>query len=113
MHDLEAAADDARAAEQGAHLLGRGIGGDVVILRVDAGDQVAHRAADDIGLVPGLLQGFAGTAGAQRHMVAANAVARHRNHGRRSGMRGIAATKHAAQELADHGVGKRTLQGLF
>jgi hypothetical protein len=54
MHDLEAAADDAGAAEQGAHLLGRGIGGDVVVLGVDAGDQVAHRAADDIGLVAGL-----------------------------------------------------------
>ncbi len=56
MHDLEAPADDARAPEQRLHLLGRGVGGDVEVLGLDAEQQVAHGAADDIGLVAGLLQ---------------------------------------------------------
>ena len=75
MHDLEAAADDARAAEQAAHLIGRGVGGDVVVLGLDAGDQVAHRAADDVGLEAALLQRFADAPGAGRDLLAADAVA--------------------------------------
>ncbi len=56
MHDAEAPADDERAAEQRLHLLRRRIGGDVEVLRTQTQQQVAHRAADHVGLVPGLLQ---------------------------------------------------------
>ena len=56
VHDAEAPADDEGAAEQRLHLLGRGVGGHVEVLRPQAHQQVAHRTADDEGLVPGLLQ---------------------------------------------------------
>jgi hypothetical protein len=58
MHDLEAAADDEGAAEQLLDLFRRGVGGDVEVLGLDAQQQVAHRAADDEGLVAGILQGL-------------------------------------------------------
>jgi len=51
-----AAADDEGAPEQRLDLLGRGVGGDVEVLGPQADDQVAHRAAHDVGLVAGLLQ---------------------------------------------------------
>jgi hypothetical protein len=63
MHDLEAAADDARAAEQRAHLFRRGAGGDVEILGLGADQQVAHGAADDIGLEAVAPAGFRRCAG--------------------------------------------------
>ena len=56
MHDAKAPADDEGATEQRLHLLGRGVGGDVEILRSQPDQQVAHRAADDVGFVPGLLE---------------------------------------------------------
>ena len=52
--DPEAPADDEGAPEQRLHLLGRGVGGDVEVLRAQADEQVAHRAADDVGLVAGV-----------------------------------------------------------
>jgi hypothetical protein len=58
VHDLEAAADDEGAAEQLLDLFRRGVGGDVEVLGLDAQQQVAHRAADDEGLVAGFLQGL-------------------------------------------------------
>ena len=56
VHDAKAPADDEGAAEQALDLLGRGVGGDVEVLGPQADQQVAHRAADDVGLVAGLLQ---------------------------------------------------------
>ncbi len=56
MHDLEAATDDARAAERGTYLFGRGAGGDVVVLGGMTDEQVTHGTADDEGLVAILLQ---------------------------------------------------------
>ncbi|MCY1295406.1 hypothetical protein D9M70_447470 [compost metagenome] len=56
MHQLEAAADHPRIAEFGAHLFGRGAGGDVEVLGFEIEQQVAHAAADQVGLVTGLLQ---------------------------------------------------------
>ena len=53
VHDAKAPADDEGAPEQRLHLLGRGVGGDVEVLRPQADQQVAHRAADDVGLVAG------------------------------------------------------------
>jgi len=58
MHQLEAAADDARIAKLGAHLLGRGAGGDVEVLGCDIEQHVAYTAAHQISLVTGVLQTF-------------------------------------------------------
>ena len=101
MHELEAPADDARAAEQHAHLVGRGVGGDVEILGFEAGDQVAHGAADDIGLVSRPLQRLADAPRPGRHQIAVDAVAGVGNGGRLVPARGIA-PEDAAQKLADH-----------
>ena len=56
VHEPKAAADDERAPEQRLHLLGRRVGRDVEILRRDAEEQVAHRAADDERLESFFLQ---------------------------------------------------------
>jgi ATP-dependent Clp protease adapter protein ClpS len=56
VHDLEALADDEGAPEQPLDLFGRSVGGDVEVFRLDAEQQVAHRAADDEGLETGILQ---------------------------------------------------------
>ena len=52
----EPAPDDEGAAEQRLHLLGPCVGGDVEVLRLDAEQEVAHRAADDEGLESGVVQ---------------------------------------------------------
>ncbi|EKY03479.1 hypothetical protein HMPREF9120_02682 [Neisseria sp. oral taxon 020 str. F0370] len=72
--DAEAAADDAAAAEEGAHFFGRGVGGDVEVFRFGADQQVAHRAADDIGFVACLLQAGNGFFGGQADVARAQAV---------------------------------------
>ena len=72
--DLEAAADDAGAAEQGAHLVRLGVGGDVEILGLPAQHQVPHRAAHHVGLVAGVLQGVGDLEGAGRNAVTGDAV---------------------------------------
>jgi hypothetical protein len=58
--DFETPADHPRTAENTAHFLGRGIGGDVEILGIAAENQVAHRAADDKRGVTRFLQRIAG-----------------------------------------------------
>jgi Asp-tRNA(Asn)/Glu-tRNA(Gln) amidotransferase A subunit family amidase len=52
VHDVrqaEAPADQPAIAEQRLDLLGRGVGGDVEVLRMPADQQVAHGAADEEG----------------------------------------------------------------
>jgi hypothetical protein len=88
MHDLEAAPDDARTAEQPPHFFRRGIGGDVEILGRLAQQQVAHRAADDVALVSGLRQRLAGFQRAVVELVAADAV-----FGLRQNLRAVAAAR--------------------
>ncbi len=56
MHQLEPAANDSRITEFGTHLFRRGAGGDVEILGRDIEHHVAYAAADQIGLVAGVLQ---------------------------------------------------------
>ena len=56
VHDAKAPADDEGAAEQRLHLFGRGVGGNVEVLGAQADQQVAHRTADDIGLITGILE---------------------------------------------------------
>gem|GEM_PF-5173865 len=74
VHDLEAAADDEGAAEQFFHLLRRGVGGDVEILRFHAQQQVAHGAADDEGLEAGFLQGLGQADRVRRQQLRVDAV---------------------------------------
>ncbi len=56
VHDAKAPADDEGAPEQTLDLLGRGAGGDVEVLGPQAQQQVAHAAADEVGLEAGLLE---------------------------------------------------------
>jgi hypothetical protein len=56
VHQAEAPAHDEGAPELRLHLLGRGVGGHVEVLRAQAHQQVAHGAADDVGLVARVLQ---------------------------------------------------------
>jgi hypothetical protein len=102
VHDLEAATDDARAAEGGAHLLGRGAGGDVVVLGRLADQEVAHRAPHDEGLEALLLQHRAHLARGRRQLLAADAVAFDRNQGGFGASGGRRALEDLAQQLADH-----------
>ncbi len=82
---------------------GVALGGDVVVLGDDAGDLVAHRAADDVGLVARLLQCFADAPRTRRDLLAADAVLVDGDGFGPVG-RGLAATEDAAQQLADHAV---------
>ena len=72
VHQPEPAADDVRAAEQRLDLLGRRVGRDVEVLRRQAEQQVAHRAADDERLEAGFVQLLGHHARAARHLVAAH-----------------------------------------
>ena len=74
VHQLEAAADDAGAAEQRADLLGRGVGGHVEVLGFQPDDQVAHGAADDIRVIAVLAQHLADLDGMARDVAAVDAV---------------------------------------
>ena len=74
MHQLKASADDARAPEQPLNLFGRGVGGDVEILRFDPEQQVAHGATDQEGEKAGLLQGACDADGVVRHQCWIDAV---------------------------------------
>ncbi len=56
VHEPKTASDDEGTAEERLHLLGPGVGGDVEILGLDAEQEIAHCAADDEGLEPGLVQ---------------------------------------------------------
>jgi hypothetical protein len=91
-----------RAAEAAAHLLRRGIGGDVEVLGRHAGEQVAHRAADDIGLVAILLQGFDGAPAATADLVPLQAVLGDGDDRRLPVLAGAFSSEDAGYELADH-----------
>ena len=74
VHQPKTAADDARAAENRAYLLGARAGRDVVVLRVAPEHKVAHRAADHVRGVAVLLQRFARCRRAAADAVARDAV---------------------------------------
>src|SRR5690606_21564248 len=74
VHDAKTPPDDEGAAKQGFDLLGRGVGGHIEILGAQAQQQVAHGAADDVGLEAGILQGLDHLAGALVHQVGIDAV---------------------------------------
>lgn len=56
MRQTETAPDQVATAEQFLYFFRPGIGGDVEILRFPPQQHVAHAAADQIGLIAGLLQ---------------------------------------------------------
>ena len=102
VHDLKAPADNARATEALAYLLGCGVGRYVEVLGLDAGQQVAHGAADDKGLIAVLLQGFHRAPAAAADRIAGDAVLGVGNHaGLAVAARGRAA-EDAGNEFADH-----------
>jgi hypothetical protein len=103
--DLEAAADDARAAETVTHLFRRGVGGDVEVLRLQTGEQVAHRAADDERLVAAFLQGLDGAPAAAADVVTLQAMLGDGDGRRLAGLAGALASEDAGYELADHQLG--------
>ena len=72
--DAEALADDEGAAEESLDLLGRGVGGHVEVLGFEAQQQVAHGAADDVGLVAGVFQRAHDLGRAAVHQVRVDAV---------------------------------------
>ncbi len=84
MHQAEAPADDAGAAEHALHLFGRSVGGHVEILGFAVQQQVAHRAADHEGLEAGGLQPVGDAFRAVADAVAAHAMFFIGNHVRRT-----------------------------
>ncbi|CAM2144817.1 hypothetical protein PT2222_160170 [Paraburkholderia tropica] len=108
VHDLEAAADDARAAEQLLHLVGRGVRGHVEVLGRDAEQQVAHRAADDERAKTRLLQAFGhahSVAGDQRRVDAVHV-------GREDHGRDRLARAHGGARLGERGARAGLCSGL-
>jgi hypothetical protein len=55
--DAETGADGVRAWKEPLNLLGRGAGGDVVILRVQAQEFIADASAGEVGDVPRAAEG--------------------------------------------------------
>jgi hypothetical protein len=77
--DDETAADQAAAAKQRLDLLGPGVGCNVEVLGLEAGQQVAYPATDDIGLVAGVLKGIQGLEYGGSELRAGNRVLAPRN----------------------------------
>jgi len=98
VHQAEAPPDHQRAAEQRLDLLRPRGRGDVEILRLDAEQDVAHRAAHHVGRVAALGQHVADLERAVAHRVAGDPVAC-RRHALQA--RGVQA-EHAADEALDH-----------
>ncbi len=99
--DLKTAADDARAAECGAHLLRSRIGRHVEILGAAPEQKIAHCTADDERLETPLLQRGRDLARAIADAAAGDPVRLEGDDDRI--LRTCAARENAMQELADHG----------
>ena len=110
VHEAEAAADDVRATEQALDLLGRGIGRDVEVLRLDVQQQVAHRAADDEGLEAGVLQGLGDARRVGRHQLRVDAVRGRRHHHRPDDLAATASRGAARLGGRARGIGLRALR---
>ena len=74
VHDAKTPPDDEGAPEQALDLLRRGVGGHVEVFGREAHQQVAHRAADDVGLKAAFLQGAHHVGGAFVDFRRVNAV---------------------------------------
>ena len=102
VHDLEAPADDARAAELTAHFFGGRAGGDVEILGCLFRQQVAHRATYYEGLKSGFLQYRAHLACGVRDLFGDKAVRAHGDERRFAVVAGLGAAQNPAQQFANH-----------
>ena len=105
VHEPKAAADDARAAEERAHLLGRRARRDVEILGLPAEHQIAHRAADDERGEVVLLQRVCVVRSA--HALMRSRAMPCASNGTIFGCRGFeqAAGENLAEKLGDHSLG--------
>ena len=104
VHELEATADETGPAHVLVDILGKGVGGDVEVLRLHAEHQVAHRAPDDVGLVPVAGEHLAHLAGAVADGIAADAVL---GGGKDLGLVARADAEDAANEALDQRVGTK------
>ncbi len=104
VHELEAPPDEPRAAHVLVDVLGEGVGRDVEVLRLHAEHEVAHRAADHVGLVPVAREHLAHLAGAVADRVAADAVL---GGGIDLGLVARADAQDAADEALDQRVGTK------
>jgi len=102
--DLEPSANDARAAKKRPNFLGRGIGGDIVILGQVSDQQVADCAADDVSLVTVILEHSADLDRPGGDLSAVDAMLADRDASRfgGSGKGRYAMAKNSAQQLANH-----------
>jgi hypothetical protein len=100
MHDAKAPPDDESAAKQALDLLGRGISGHIKVFRAKAEQQVAHGAAHNVGLKPGLLQSACHVDGTFVHQVGVDAVHRCGHLGAAAKV-GLAAFGRFAHQLVD------------
>ena len=74
MHELEAPADDARTTKHASHLFRGRVGGNVVVFRMPAQQQIPDRATHDERLVARLVQPLAYADSSVREFVLANAM---------------------------------------
>ena len=74
MHQPEAPADDDRAAEERLYLLRARVGGDVEILRLDAEQEIPHRAADHVARKTAFAQHGADLGGRRAQAIAGEPV---------------------------------------
>jgi hypothetical protein len=79
VHEAETTADQARVAEDPAHLFGMGVGGDVEVLRMTSEKEIAEGSSDDVGGVPALPEAFEDLEGLRREGLTAESVFRTRD----------------------------------
>ncbi len=101
MHQLEPASDQARAAKHPVYLFRMGIGGNVIVLGLEAEQQVAHRTANDIGLKARLVQALAGAACGIGQRFATDAVLLDRDDDRGCPSRRRVQSEYAPDEFLD------------
>ena len=102
VHDAKAPPDDEGAPEQRLDLLGRGVGGHVKVFGAQAQQQVAHGAADDVGLVPRVFERADHADGAAIDQRQVNAV-RGRADFHALAKAAFAAAREFVEQFANHG----------
>ena len=111
MNDAKASPNDEGTAKTGFHLFGCGVGGDIKVFGLQAHQQIAHRAAHDIGLKATLLQGTHHVHGTLIHQGMVNAVILLVDDAALAKFRcrfGAAAAHQTVNDFADHEVSKRS-----
>ncbi len=83
VREPEAPADQAAIAKQAPHFVGRGVGRDVEVFRLDADQEVTDAAADKEALVAGVLESIEDLEGVARNLRARHGMVRARHDDRR------------------------------